>query len=198
MAVDYRKLCLKLFDTDDVEELKKISENLKRKNSRNAGRKAKFTNDEIAKIKSELSNGATVNMLAKRYNTSRQIITKNINTPPGRDYSLRIQYLYKNKVCTQIDVDFIHEKIKIENRTDDILHRAFGVKENPTWSDFECFLEERCFPRTRCGAKEILNDLNLTSYDPLQIAEKTKGKMADDGMYMKFKYYEKGAYNENI
>jgi hypothetical protein len=37
--------------------------------------------------------------------------------------------------------------------------------------------------------KDILGGLQLTDYDPLQIVEKTKGKTAEDDMWLKFTYY---------
>ncbi|MBE6762168.1 MAG: Hin recombinase, partial [Ruminococcaceae bacterium] len=48
METDYRALCLELFETDDVNELKKIAEKVK--DNRNAGRKQKFTEQEIENI----------------------------------------------------------------------------------------------------------------------------------------------------
>ena len=69
-----------------------------------------------------------------------------------------------NDLCTTIDIDFRHEKITIHNYTEQILLRAFGVIENPDWKDFEYFLEDRCFPRTRDHAKEILREMNLPFY----------------------------------
>ena len=51
------------------------------------------------------------------------------------------------------------------------------------------FLYDRCFPKTRGNIKSILKDLKLDSYDPLQIIEKTKGKTADDNLWLKFKYF---------
>ena len=48
MNTDYRKLCIELFGTDDVAELKKIAEKVS--TNRNAGRKKKFTDKEIAEI----------------------------------------------------------------------------------------------------------------------------------------------------
>lgn len=67
---------------------------------------------------------------------------------------------------------FLHEKIYIKNYTDQIPLRAFGVVDNPSWNDFEYFLEDRCFPRTRDHAKEILRDMRIPFYDPLLIIEK--------------------------
>ena len=47
MNVDYRKLCLELFGTDDVDELTKIAQVHREKNPRKAGRKKKFTAEDV-------------------------------------------------------------------------------------------------------------------------------------------------------
>lgn len=192
MNTDYRKLCIEIFGTDDVKKLKDIA--LKAKDTRNAGRKCKFTPKEIEDIENKLANGATINAVAEEYNTSRQIINKYVNAPPQKDYTLRMTLMYKRHPCTIIDVDFLHEKIAIKNRTSDILHRAFGVVENPTWQQFEEFLLDRCFSPTRGDIKSILKHLGIDSYDTLQIVEKTCGRTADDDMWLKFKYYPNRGY----
>lgn len=188
MDTDYRKLCIDLFGTDNIGELKKIAAKLR--NNRNAGRKPKFTEQEVRDIKKMLARGITVNEIAEKYNTSRQIIHKYVSKKPNGTYTLNLKYMYQQHPCTIIDVDFLNEKIKIENRTDDILHRAFGVVENPTWEQFNEFLKDRCFPETRGNLKSVLKDLGIESYDPLQIIEKTKGKISDDDMWIKIKYYK--------
>lgn len=196
-SLDYRKLCLELFGTDDVEKLKDIAEKVN--NNRNAGRKKKFNNRDIENIEKMLASGKTINYVAKYYNTSRQIIDKYINRPPERNYTMRITYMYLQHPCTIIDVDFLNEKISIKNRTDDILHRAFGCVEKPNWQQFEEFLSDRCFPKTRGNLKSVLKQLGLDTYDALQIVEKTKGKTADDNMWLKFNYYpQRRVTNETI
>ncbi len=187
MNIDYRALCVDLFGTDDVKELKKIAEKVN--DNRNAGRKKKLSKKQIEEIENLLEKGVTMTEVAKIYGTSRQIIDKYVNPPIEKNYTLRMTYMNGRKPCTIIDVDFINEKITIKNRTDDILHRAFGVVEEPTWQQFQEFLEERCFPKTRGDAKAILKKMNIDSYDELQIVEKTKGRTADDNLWLKFKYY---------
>lgn len=71
-----------------------------------------------------------------------------------------------------------------------MLHRAFGVIEAPTWEDFNYFLKERCFPATRGNVKQLLRQMQIGGYDPLQIAEKTAGRMAEDNLWLKFDYYK--------
>lgn len=190
--MDYRNLCLELFGTDDVNELTRIAQTYKLKNPRKAGRKKKFTAEDVQTIRTLIENGMTVNDVAERFKTSRQIIGKYLNKKPADGYTLRITYMYHQHPCTVIDVDFLNQRVIVQNKTKDILHRAFGVVEHPTWDDFKLFLKDRCFPSTRGDVKEILKDLQLTSYDPLQIAEKTKGRTAEDDMWMKFHYYPVG------
>jgi hypothetical protein len=83
-----------------------------------------------------------------------------------------------------IHADFQNETVWIENHTDVILHRAFGINQNPSWKDFEEFLEERCFPRTRACMKLVLRDLGVDFYDPLAIIMKTQGRMAEDSQWL--------------
>lgn len=185
--MDYRKLCISLFGTDDVEKLRHIAKKVQ--DNRGAGRKRKFTETEIEEIEALLANGVTVNEIAEKYGTSRQIVSKYINRKPPKEYTMRMTYMYLQYPCTVIDVDFQNERVTVKNRTDDVLHRAFGAVEQPTWQQFEAFLQDRCFPKTRGNLKTALRDLGLHAYDPLQIIEKTEGRMADDNMWIKCKYY---------
>jgi len=187
--VDYREVCNELFGTTDVNELKQIAERLKQKNPRQAGRKKKFTEADVAYMQELRANGVPMQEIADRYNTSRQIVSKYLNQAPEAGYTMRMTLMYQNKPCTAIDVNFLQNQIKIQNYTKDILHRAFGVKEKPTWEDFHVFLQERCFPKTRGNIKTVLAGLGLKDYDPLQIIEKTNGRTAEDDLWLKFQYY---------
>lgn len=189
MNTDYRKLCVELFGTDNVNELRKLAKAVKVKNTRNAGRKKKFTQNDVQEMQTMIESGMTVNEVAERFHTSRQVIGKYLNPKPADGYTLRMTYMYKQHPCTIIDVDFLNQRVKVQNKTKDMLHRAFGVVEDPTWDDFEGFLKDRCFPATRGNVKNILEDLRLTDYDPLQIVEKTRGRTAEDDMWLKFAYY---------
>ncbi len=95
-----------------------------------------------------------------------------------------IDFMYEDELCTRIQVDYRLEKITLENRTDDILHRAFGCRERVEWRDFQEFLEERCFPPTRDRMKDILRELEVPHYDPLQIIQITQGRMAEDKQWL--------------
>lgn len=187
--VDYKKLCQELFGTSNVNELKKIAMQVNQKNPQRAGRKKKFTDKDISHMQEMRASGITIQKIADQYGTSRQIASKYLNRVPEPGYTMRMTLMYQNKPCTAIDINFLENKIKIQNYTKDVLHRAFGIKENPTWEDFHIFLQDRCFPKTRGNAKAILSGLGLQDYDPLQIVEKTSGRMAEDDLWLKFQYY---------
>ena len=186
-------------------------------NERGAGRKPIFTEKQIQEIRQKREQGVKVSQLAEEYGVSRQTLSaylnprdqqaeyiieslkmwrelnrpfQNVNTV---DYTMRMDFMCKEECCTQILVDFRRERIEIVNTTDDIIHRAFGIKAKPTWEDFMEFLESRCFPRTRDQLRVVLKDLELDFYDPLAIVEKTQGRMAEDFQWLKITYLRKGA-----
>ena len=183
---DYRELCKEIFGTEDEEQIRQLAAAWKK---RNAGRKKAFSERDIAEIKAELKNGATIQEVADRFHVSRQSVSQYLNDRPGEEYTLRIDYKLGRRICTVIYVDFGRKRIKIQNRTDDVLYRAFGVKNDPTWGDFEEFLASRCFPQSRGYAKKILQNLGVSGYDPLAIAEATGGKTAEDNLYLTFRSY---------
>lgn len=201
MYTDYRKLCMELFGTDDVAELRKIAENLQMKNPRGAGRKKRFADSDVQNMKRLSAAGMDIQDIAMQYGTTRQTVSRYLHSEPDPKpgYTMRLTYMFRRTPCTIIDVDFLNQRIAIQNQTDDLLHRAFGILENPTWEDFEIFLKDRCFPATRGNAKELLASLNLTDHDPLQIVEKTQGRMAEDELWLKTAYFPLGeiAYGKN-
>ena len=99
---------------------------------------------------------------------------------PEKQFPLRMYYKYHEEICTLIDADIVQQQIRIKNYTPNLLFRAFGGNETPTYQDFLYFLESRCFPRERDKMKLILRELDLPFYDPLMIIEKTGGRMAED------------------
>ena len=104
---------------------------------------------------------------------------------PEKTLPHRMFYMNNQMICTMIDVDDINQKIMIKNFTNNILYKAFGKNENPTYKDYEEFLKSRCFPETRDKLKLVLEDLNLPFYDPYLIVEKTEGRMAEDDFWIK-------------
>lgn len=188
-----------------------------RANERGAGRKPTFSAAEIAHIKERHENGETLTALAKEYKVSRQTLSGYLNRKEPEmecicntfrkwaelnrrfrdihveDYTMRMDFMCEDECCTVILVDFKRQKIAVRNETEDIIHRAFGIKAKPTWEDFEEFLESRCFPRTREHLRLVLEDIGVDSYDPLAIVEKTKGRMAEDFQWIKITYLHPAA-----
>lgn len=101
------------------------------------------------------------------------------------ELKVRLWYMYRNMVCTVIDVDEMERKVKIQNFVKNPLFRAFGVNTEPEYSDYEDFLESRCFPKTRDKMKIELKRLDLPFYDPVMIIEKTEGRMAEDDFWIR-------------
>ncbi len=106
-------------------------------------------------------------------------------TIPKKEMPLRLWYMYRNEACTIIDVHEIQRHLRVYNMVEDISFRAFGRNTEPTYEEYEEFLESRCFPRTRDKMKLILKDLNIPFYDPMMIIQKTKGKMAEDAFWIR-------------
>lgn len=197
-----RQVIREIFGTDQIEELRMIARKARSYdklmsrqhpvNVRGAGRRGKFTDEDVDKMIELYQDGRTVQYLAEYFDTSRQTIYKYL-AAEKRFYedpyiTMRMHFLHEDQVCTVIDVDFMHKKIYIRNKTKDLIHRAFGVLENPAWEDFETFLESRCFPRSRANLKNILRDIGVPEYDPLQIIEKTGGRMAEDHQWIQIFY----------
>lgn len=103
---------------------------------------------------------------------------------PSMKYGLRLYYMENKNINTVIGIDMINRKVIFKNYTDNIIKRAFGNKEKVTFEEYEQFLESRCFPPNRDKLKIELEKLNIPYYDPLLIIEKTKGRMADDNLYI--------------
>lgn len=104
---------------------------------------------------------------------------------PEKEYDLRLYYMYKDTICTIIDVDERRQLVRIFNYADKLMFRAFGCVDNPSYTEYKEFLEARCFPRTRDKMKLILKDLDLPFYDPFMIIEKTEGRMAEDDFWIR-------------
>lgn len=96
----------------------------------------------------------------------------------------KYSYYDGDMLCTVIGADFTDKCVVVENFTDNIVKTAFGRNQMPTWVDFMNFLEERCVPSGRASLREYLEAIGLDTYDPIQIIEKTKGRMAEDNQWI--------------
>lgn len=183
------------------------------KNERGAGRKPALTKQKLEEIHRQLEQGKSITQLAQEYHVSRQTLSKYLNPKKQQteeiyrtyskwqqlnscfgeknvtDYTIRMDFMNDDECCTCLLIDCKRQRILIKNTTDILLHRAFGIKQKPNWQDFEEFLEERCFPKTRAHLRLVLEDIGVDSYDPLTIVEKTGGRMAEDNQWLKIMHY---------
>ncbi len=187
-------------------------------NVRGAGRKKSLSKERQEEARVRFSNGEKVSALAREYGVSRQTMSGYLHDTEAdniqriysaykqwarlnrefrednlSDYTMRLEYMNKERLCTVILVDFFHQKVLIRNESDFLLERAFGMNNRPTWQDFNLFLEERCVPRGRFGIKKILSEYGLESYDPIAIIEKTNGRMAEDNQWIRVFRYSREA-----
>ena len=103
---------------------------------------------------------------------------------PEKHFPMRLWYMHRNEVCTLIDVDEMRREVQIRNYTNRIQYRAFGVNGEPSFEEYQEFLESRCFPRSGDKMKIRLQELGIPFYDPLLIIEKTQGRMAEDEFWL--------------
>ena len=87
-------------------------------------------------------------------------------------------------LCARIAADETEKTVCVENLTADYLKLPFGNNPNPSWADYQHFLEDRCIPKTRAGLQEYLETIGLGSYEPLEIIRKTHGRMAEDDLWL--------------
>lgn len=183
------------------------------RNVRGAGRKSALTENQIEEVKRRHADGETLTALSAEYGVSRQTLSGYIHAKQIQhiytvyrewekwnrhfrgeqleDYTMRLDYMWREELCTTILVNFREKRILVHNETDNVIHRAFGWKRKPDWEDFENFLAERCFPPTRDQSSMILKAMGLDFYDPLMIIEKTEGRMAEDQQWIQMSYYNR-------
>jgi len=103
---------------------------------------------------------------------------------PNKTYPLRLKYFFRKQLCTIVDIDERYRKVQIYNYQTELIYRAFGKIENPTYKEYEEFLASRCVPKERDKMKLVLKELDIPFYDPMLIIEKTNGRMAEDEFWI--------------
>ena len=103
---------------------------------------------------------------------------------PEKHFPMRLWYMHRNEICTLIDVDEVRRVVRIRNYTNRIQYRAFGINGEPSFDEYQEFLESRCFPRSGDKMKIRLQEIDVPFYDPLLIIEKTQGRMAEDEFWL--------------
>ena len=141
MPSDYQKQIKEIFGTSDLDELRELAKMLKinNPNPRNAGRKAQLTPDQIVEVLELHRKGISNTEIAKRFGVSRQTIYKYIynaeHFSKNPDFTMRMNFMNGQQLCTVIDIDFKHEVVRMKNYTDrircrkSVLGRFRGVFE---------------------------------------------------------------------
>ena len=99
---------------------------------------------------------------------------------------IRFQYMERDRVTAYVEVDYATKTVTYQPLTKDIYALPFGVKTQPNIADVGRFFESRCFPKERRNCKQLLEDLELEEYIPLDIVRKTHGRQLEDYCWIRF------------
>ena len=192
MEIESEKKDKDIKETQNDKEIERLNRKLKRVMEEYA--KCAKERDELrAAINVAKRKKAKICTLYQQGNSMRQTAQKAgvslgtvSNVIDEAKKSSRIVYVYmdRKKPATLLDIYPAINRLEIWNFTDDLISRAFGSREKPSWQEYEQFLEDRCMPRTRYGIKKELEHMGLDSYDPFQIVEITKGRVYGDGQWL--------------
>lgn len=156
---------------------------LKKENQKRSKGRPPVSAEKKAKVRVLYQRGNTMREIAGKEQLALSTVQKIIAEAAKK---ARIVYVFSDREqpATIIDACNFTEKVKILNLTDNMISRAFGVKEVPDWNDYEAFLESRCMPRTRYGIQDELRQMGLDFYDPFLIIQKTAGRVYGDHQYL--------------
>jgi len=94
--------------------------------------------------------------------------------------------MMKNQITADVEVDYETKKVKYTPHATNIYILPFGIQKKPTITDISRFFESRCFPRERRNCRQLLDDLGLDAYVPLDIVRKTHGRQLEDYCWIRF------------
>lgn len=129
MKNTFEQQIYEIFGTTDPKELRRLSKDAeqyqqlaKKEALRHAaGRKPAFSLPQIIQMAALQQQGKSIAEIARTFQVSRQTVYNQIarahcfSTDP--DVKTRMCFLYRDQLCTTIDIDFRHEKIAIQNYT---------------------------------------------------------------------------------
>ena len=98
--------------------------------------------------------------------------------------NLVFDYMWGDDKVTHVEIK--EGVVTFKNYTDDLIARAFGIRDSVALDYVDKFFEDRCFPRTRKSAKRLLKELDVPYYEPLLICKKTHGVMHGDLNWIRF------------
>lgn len=103
----------------------------------------------------------------------------------GKTLRYEFDFLNKDNISTHVKY-YSDGSVEFENFTNNIVLRAFGVRETATEKDLEGFFEDRCVPRGRANIRQLMKDVNMQFYNPIEFVRLTHGVMADDHQWIRF------------
>lgn len=81
--------------------------------------------------------GVSVARIARELSVSRPTVYRYVEEirrwERHPSVQMQLEYMYKDRVCTVIDVDWKNQTVYVENRTDQLPLTAFGVNKTPEW-----------------------------------------------------------------
>lgn len=107
---------------------------------------------------------------------------------------MEFDYMYKDIVCTHVIC--AGNEVKVENKVKNPNLAAFGTVETVNPNDVYELLCERCFPETRANCSELLEDMGLQEYDPIEIIKQTHGTMCSDYFWIRLKENQGLSYKD--
>lgn len=163
------------------------------KNQRNAGRKAKITENQMEMILQKIAQGDSVAKVAEEFGISKQGLYKKIHLHDQIDY-LNLNYIMGNEIITQIAVNIKEEIINIKNVNYGMSKRPFGINNNPDWNDFTELIQKEYF--FALGGDEdiswfVLNEEGCMtiSFELLLSSPKSHLRIADASSEISGNYY---------
>ena len=109
---------------------------------------------------------------------------------------IEFDYMNRNTICSHVVADYETGEVRVQDFSNDTINMFFGKREHSI-EVMEALWEERCFPRTRYNAKELLNSMDLQFYDAYQIIRRTHGVLPEDYYWIRFSD-EKGLHWDDV
>lgn len=95
---------------------------------------------------------------------------------------MKIEIFHKNDRLNVIEVK---ESAILCHREKNSVFNPF-IHDTLSSDELNAFLKSRIFDPGRPDAKELLTNLGLSVYDPLEIAKKTHGILMSDNLWLRF------------
>ena len=153
--MDYKDLCQNIFGTADIGELKVIAERAEKAVRKPKVRKG-FSNDDIWEIRRLHARGLPVGEIAKRFNSTRQVINGYVYPERAEEYVLRIELFRKGEACTMIEYDIMCQRVRMRSRAVPMWDKTTCILCNTDWMDLKTFLEKKGIPSPEGTLEELL------------------------------------------